>query len=121
MAWGRLDDGFYDHPKIDRLGKDRLACVGLWTLTVSWCNRYLTNGFVPTERVLRLGGTTRLAAALTAAGLWEEVDGGYLIHDFLHFNESADEIREDREAARKRMRLLRDNRRRSREQDMNTG
>ena len=107
MAWGRIDDTLYDHPKLDALGRDRLPCVGLWCLALSWTNRYLTDGFIPSGRVSRLGGNRKLAEALVGVGLWEKVDDGFYIHDFLHFNESAEEVRRDREAARERMRLRR--------------
>lgn len=121
MPWGRLDDSLYDHPKLDALGKHRLAGVGLNTLAMSWSNRYLTDGFVPRERVLRLGGTYNLADALVTAGLWEKVEGGFRIHDFLDYNDSRDDVRRGREAGRERMRYLRSLRRCSGEQRANNG
>ena len=103
MPWGKVDDNFYDHPKLDRLpAKDRLACIGLHWLAVSWCNRYLTDGEVPEDRVVRLGGSTRLATDLVTAGLWERTGDGYLVHDYLDYNQSRDQIeraREQRSAA----------------------
>lgn len=109
MPWARIDDGLYDHPKLDALGKDRLACVGLFTLALAWSNRYLTDGHIPSERVKRFGAPNRLADLLVSAGLWERVPDGFHIHDFLDFNESADAVRADREAARERMRVRRNN------------
>jgi hypothetical protein len=113
MPWGRIDDGLYDHPKLDALGRDRLACIGLHMLAISWSNRFLTDGFVPAERVRRLGGTARLAGRLVYAGLWERVGDDFRIHDFLDFNDSAEVVRAEREAARERMRVLRNTRRTS--------
>lgn len=55
MPWGRLDDSFYDHPKLDDLGSSRLAGAGLWAIAISWCNRRLTDGLVPRERIRQLG------------------------------------------------------------------
>jgi hypothetical protein len=86
MPWGRLDDSFYDHPKLDRIPVEhRLACVGLWARAISWCNRFLTDGHVPRTRVDRLDGSQELAHRLVAAGLFEETATGYLVHDFLEF------------------------------------
>jgi hypothetical protein len=96
MPWGRIDDGFYDHPKLDDLGRNRLACIGLYALALSWSNRYLTDGHIPDDRVKRLGGTPVLADALVRAGLWDKLVDGYRIHDFLDYNESADDVRERR-------------------------
>lgn len=104
MPWGRLDDSLYDHPKLDALGRYRLSCIGLNTLAQSWCNRWLTDGLVPTDRVERLGGTVALANRLVDAGLWEKVDGGYRIHDFLDYNDSRETVLAQREAARARRR-----------------
>lgn len=104
MPWGRLDDSLYDNPKLDRLGKDRLACVGLWTLSISWCNRYLTDGLVPHDRIGRLGGTIPLADRLVEVGLYEPDPDGYVIHDFLHFNDSKSDVESRREYERTRQR-----------------
>ena len=102
MPWGRLDDSLYDHPKLDRLGRNRLACIGLNTVAVSWCNRYLTDGALPADRVVRLGGTLSLADVLVEAGLWERTDDGYRIHDFLDYNQSKEDVLAGREVARRR-------------------
>jgi hypothetical protein len=104
MAWGRIDDGLYDHPKLDALGRNRLPCVGLWSLAISWSNRRSTDGYVPTERIVALGGSSALADALVVAGMFETADGGYLIHDFLEFNEDAATVKARRDAAAARQR-----------------
>lgn len=108
MPWGRLDDGLYDHPKLDKLGRQRLAAVGLWALSISWCNRRLTDGFVPCDRIRLLGGTTALADLLVAAEMFEARPDGYLVHDFLDFNDSAVTIQSRRDAAAERQRKKRD-------------
>lgn len=94
MGWARVDDGFHDHPKADSLS---LAAVGLWTLNLTWAARHRRTagipGFIPEARVRKLAGrhTAALVAELTTpppekeCGLWEVVDGGYLIHDFADY------------------------------------
>jgi hypothetical protein len=108
MPWGRVDDTWYDHPKLEELEDahewpDRLAGAGLNSLAWSWCNRFLTDGKVPRATVAKLGGTTELADMLVRVGLWESAPGGYQIHDFLVYNDSAEDVRKRRaeEAARK--------------------
>jgi hypothetical protein len=96
MAWGRIDDTFYDHPKVDELGRYRLPCVGLYVLALSYSNRYLTDGFIPFERVRKLGGTKFLAERLVRVGLWDLLVDGYRIHDFLDYNDSGDSVRKRR-------------------------
>ena len=97
MPWGKVDDNLYDHPKLDRLGRDRLPAVGLHFLAISWCNRWLTDGAVPRERVVKLGGTLRLSELLVAVGLWELAGADYRIHDFLEFNQSREQVIRGRE------------------------
>lgn len=103
MPWGRLDDGLYDHPKVDSLPRgSRLACVGLHVLAISWSNRFLTDGVVPDERIRRFGGTPAHRRALLAVGMWEESPGGIQIHDFAVYNPTKAQVMADRDVARRR-------------------
>lgn len=85
MGWARLDDGFYDHPKVVGLSLD---AIGLYALALTWAHRHMgaagAVGFVPVAQVTRLAGSRakRTAAALVESGLWEVSAGGWLIHDF---------------------------------------
>lgn len=105
MPWARIDDTFYDHPKVVAVP---LAAVGLHVKALSWCNRYLTDGLVPAAAVKRLGGTRRLADELVEQGLWERVGTAYAIHDFLAFSKSKEQVEEDRAAAAGRQRRARE-------------
>lgn len=103
MPWGRLDDSLYDHPKLDLIPIDeRLAAIGLWARAISWCNRFLTDGLVPRDRIAKLDGTTDLADRLVAAGLFDPAPHGYLIHDFLAFNDGREVVLERRAKEAKR-------------------
>jgi hypothetical protein len=104
MPWGRIDDSLYDHPKLDALGRQKLPAIGLHTLTLSWCNRWLTDGAVSCDRVVKLGGTVKLAETLVAAGLWEQTRSGYQVHDYLQYNDSRAEVEERREIEREKKR-----------------
>ncbi len=104
MPWGRLDDSLYDHPKLDRLPEDRrLEGVGLWAVAISWSNRFLTDGHLPRARVEKLGGTVDLAELLVTAEMFDHDGSGYVVHDFLDFNDSRAVVMERRqkEAERK--------------------
>lgn len=107
MPWGRVDDTWYDHPKLDLLDDehewpDRLVAAGLDSLAWSWCNRFLTDGHVPSATVRKLGATREIADMLVAIGRWEEAPGGYQIHDFLVYNDSRELILERRRTEAKR-------------------
>lgn len=111
MSWFKVDDGFYDHPKVDALladEEDGPIAVALWTLAGSWCSRHLTDGHIPAARVRRLGlpNATAAAAALVRAGLWHEDPGGdgYHFHEWHERQPTRDAVIAKREAAASRMR-----------------
>jgi hypothetical protein len=91
MTWVRLDDGFYDHPKITRIG---LAAAGLFVNSLCYSARQLTDGFIPTAALAGLasGKPGKLPQLLIKEGLWEAVDGGYRIHDYLDYNPSREKV-----------------------------
>lgn len=86
MSWVRIDDQFPDHPKIVRAGP---AAAWLYVCGLCYCARYLTDGIVPRGQVRRLADIddpAAAAAALVGAGLWEETEAGYAVHDYLAYN-----------------------------------
>ncbi len=110
MAWTRVDDGFLGHPKVTRAA-ERLGRWGLGRVLVIWhqgqahASRYLTDGILSRESVARFHDDPKplvVAEALAEAGLWETVDGGYRIHDYLDYNLSAAEVERKKEADRTR-------------------
>jgi len=92
MTYVQIDDSIYDHPKYADL---ELEHIGLIVCGVTYCNRHLTDGFVPAAVVRRFGSSgkgTRYVAALVAKGLWREVDGGYEIVGYLDHNAPREEV-----------------------------
>lgn len=82
----------------------------LWFHAWCWCGEHTTDGFIPAHvaaakaqeidpQQALLEGEHPLIAPLVARRLWHRVKGGYRVHHFLHYNPSANEIRERREAA----------------------
>lgn len=97
MSWTRLDDGIYDHPKVLEVDPlDRLLYV--WALC--WSSRHRTDGRLrrrALEHVAALAGVVDLDAAarrLVAAGLWEDDDDGWTVHDFTDYQPAAAEVDE---------------------------
>lgn len=98
MTWFKVDDGFYDHPKIETLS---MAARGLWVTAATWCAKQLTDGVIPAAKVRKLGGTKAQIHALIKAGLWIEMrdDSGakcYAFHDWLDQQPSRESILERR-------------------------
>lgn len=111
MTWARLDDNFPDHPKVDALTDRgfRLHVAG-----ICYCARHLTDGLIPRAMVKRLSGYHNKAVAdvLTdhtgRGAVWSETaDGDYLIHDYLTYNPSKQQMDAEREAHAERTRRWR--------------
>lgn len=87
MAWIKLDDQFPDHPKVDGLshGAFRLHVAGM-----CHSGRYLTDGFIESSRAPRLIHNYKpsMVRELALSDLWHEVDGGWVINDFVEWNKS---------------------------------
>lgn len=101
MTWTRLDDGIFDHPKMLRAGDD---AAHLYVRALVYCNRLLTDGRVHPEAlpvIFRHRAVRDLADRLVSVGAWEvHPDGGWTVHDFHHFNPTADDIRAKRDDIR---------------------
>jgi hypothetical protein len=104
MAWVKLDDGIYDHPKFLAAGPE---AAWLWVSALSYASRYLTDGFVSAAQARLLASSRhakKLADRLVEVGLWEAAEGGYQIHDYHDYQPTAEQVRAAREAARERKR-----------------
>lgn len=51
MAWVRIDDHFDEHPKMQRVGP---IAWGYWLAGLAYCNRNLTDGFIPWNKARTL-------------------------------------------------------------------
>lgn len=99
MGWVRIDDSFYDHP--GHAGLD-LAAWGLWAWSLAWSNRNLTDGHIPLAVVKRMDPVGDATGALIASSRWDLADEVVVVHDFLEYQPSAEQIREKRERERVR-------------------
>lgn len=106
MPWFRVDDSFYDHPKVF----DASDCaVALWVRAGTWSARTLTDGFVPAGMLARLSGQPDEAAGeLVRHGLWSRARGGYQFHDWEHYQPTKKAVENERRKARERMQKLRE-------------
>lgn len=79
MGWVTLDDNFPDHPKT--LAAGRVAAY-VFIVSLCYCRKFHTGGFVPSTALPTLGATKGHAQALVASGLWDAVDGGWQVHGY---------------------------------------
>lgn len=116
MAWVRISDDFYDHPKMAALTP---MALGWWVTALAWCNRNLTDGDIPRAVAVRLVDFNGCALGdsdyaveqgeappytwltctneLVEAGVLEE-DGRYFrVVDYLDYQPSSATVRAERE------------------------
>jgi hypothetical protein len=131
MAWIRVDDHFDEHPKMQMIGP---LGWGVWLAGLAYCNRNLTDGFIPwakartlasfdivgedgtqwsLSRVSGMAGedidADWIIGLLVGAGLWDVVENGkgrtdgFRVHDYAEYQPSAQQVKAEREATRKRV------------------
>lgn len=102
----RVYIGFAGHEKAIRAGGD---AIWLWLAMKDYAKREGTDGRIPGVKIGRLEGPEpskqkRLTKRLIEAGLLEKSGDDYWLHDYLEWEESAEQAEERRAAARKRKR-----------------
>lgn len=122
MVWVRIDDRYNEHLKFASAGP---LGVTLWLAGMAYCNRNLTDGFIPWtvartlvawEYIGAAGPTAILVALLDSddepamvtsdlvidqvvhSGLWDTVTGGYMVHDYLDYQPSRQAVMTERAA-----------------------
>lgn len=113
MTWFKIDDSMWSHPKV-LLCSD--AAIALWTRAGSFSCDKLTDGHIHRAYLPSLRGTEKAAAELVTAGLWLTVDDGWRFHDWADYNETGDEVEAKRLAAKERMRRVRANNQRTKQE-----
>lgn len=112
MAWARIDDGFYDHPKVIRLATVCPAAGFLHVRAIAYCSKHLTDGLISREMVAVLtpvqSDRDEQVEALFETGLWfQDEDTGpdhYGIHHYLDYQPKKDDVIERRLKDRDRKR-----------------
>lgn len=107
MAWFKVDDHLYSHPKWLALPKGSRA---LWVTAGSWCAGQLLDGFIPREVLRTFGGTPAEARALVASGLWDERPNGWAFHDWTQYQPTRQAVMDKRHKDAERLREWREKR-----------
>jgi hypothetical protein len=100
MSWVRVDDQFFRHPKVLDAGRD---ARDLYLVGLCYCAQGLTDGFIPGTALRVLGAEAEIDQAqasadrLVAVGLWEAVEGGYNVHDYLEYQPTKERVIATRE------------------------
>lgn len=108
MAWFKVDDGFWSHPKTLALTNDAIA---LWLRSGTWSCQQLTDGFIADHALPMFGHWPDAVAELVEVGYWDrdENRAGHVFHDWADYQEESEKVKARREAARERMKTVRAN------------
>ena len=100
----QLVNGFYDNDKVrDLVRRGRADSVGVYCMALSLCGDRLTDGFVPRRAMLsNIGATPEQVRALVDEGMLDEVDEGWIIHDYTVHNRTKEQVLHARAAAKER-------------------
>jgi cytoskeletal protein RodZ len=115
MPWVRLDDRFPSHRKVALLSDRGFR---LYVSALCWASENLTEGLIHDRElplVARLRGVKAAAKELEDAHLWDRVEGGWQIHDYLEYNPDRARVQADREANAARQKAFRDRKRAERD------
>lgn len=100
MATVNLHTGVLTSPKFAPLSDGALR---LWLHGLCWCKEHLTDGFIPAGMVPTLHRHARkfvrellVSHVPGKRALWEEVEGGYRVHDYADWQDSAESVQERR-------------------------
>lgn len=110
MAWARIDDGFVDHPKVLRIWNRNPGAIGLHVRAIAYCAKHLTDGRIPVVAVETLSPVRSerdgQVEALITEGAWYRDEGSetFVIHDFLDYQPTRDEVTDRRQKDRDRKR-----------------
>jgi hypothetical protein len=92
----KLHDGFDEHPKVAGLSDKEFRT---YIEALCYCARNLTDGEI-SSAVARKMAPPRVWATLTTSGLIEVADSGYMVHDYLEHQRSAEQVRQLKAARR---------------------
>lgn len=101
MAWVRLDTGFTRHPKVLELTDKQFRAH---VAAMCWVAENGTDGFIPKRALAAISeGCSRACSALVRAGVWDEADGGFRIHDWTDYNITREAAEARNQASRERL------------------
>ena len=104
MTWFKVDDQWLRHPKTQALSKDGKL---LWLAGGLHCAAHLTDGVILKTSLRLIAAEADVkpttVAELIAVGLWHEESDRYIVHQWLDYQPSREQVEGDRAKARERM------------------
>lgn len=103
LNWVRVDANLHSNHKTLALlavrGGDHALCVYVFSLGYSGAQG--TAGFIPTTALGLFHGKTRDANLLVEVGMWDELPGGWDVHDWIEYQPTNTESQARSDKAKK--------------------
>ena len=106
MPWARLEDNYFTHHKVADLSKDAKL---LDLAAIAFSSRELRDGELSHKDVRVIAAQVdvqdplEITQQLIAHGRWGATETGFVIHDYLQYNPSREEVLKDREKTARRV------------------
>lgn len=107
MSWFNADDKVHSHPKVRRAA---LEAIGLWLVCATYCKDYPTEGRAPGWYVKSWPRGETLAKKLITAVVREKADDDWQFLSWDEYQQTKEEIEENRARWRERQRKHRERR-----------
>ncbi|MCI1984095.1 MAG: hypothetical protein LKJ47_04915 [Bifidobacteriaceae bacterium] len=92
-TFAKLDSKLYLNPKWIMFSTAHPLAAVVWVGSITYCVDNLTDGFIPDMIATRvLGADSSVAQDLEEADMWERVNNGWQVHDFLSAQRSRKEV-----------------------------
>ena len=88
MGYAKLDDGFWRNEKLESVSD---KAHRLYVRAISLASDMNTDGLITPQKLRFLGAKPAGAAELVRHNLWEATPDGWLIHDYVEHNRTAEE------------------------------
>lgn len=101
----QLVNGFYTNDKVQELSRSgHMDAIGAFCMALTYCGDHLTDGFIP-RRTMRfvIGATDEQLQALCDVGMLEEIEEGWLIHDYAEHNRTKEQVLHARKKSAERV------------------
>ena len=110
MSWFPLEHGWHRNPKVYA---QSIQARMMYVVSLSYCSEHMTDGEISSAALKMIAAEAqvpeRTHKALISAELWEVVEGGWRVHDYLEHQPSAAKRRAAKEATRERVQRWRGN------------
>lgn len=106
--WHKSSNKLWSNTKIVEVIEEHPHAYAVWSISIAYAADKMTDGFIPRLIAQRfLGATKKDIAVLEERRLWERVEKGWQIHDYLEIQTPAARIQEVREQTKNRVQKFR--------------